>query len=124
MMCQRMGMPPTSIIGFGRREVSSPRRVPSPPARITACTRTSSNERLDAYGAPERRKIVLGCNWRCAKVLAPEARHRAWLHLCRPRIDLKEKGRTLRPAPEASRCRRFIRVRHAALEAAAAAGEA
>ena len=30
-------MPPISTIGFGRTEVSSPRRVPKPPARITAC---------------------------------------------------------------------------------------
>src|SRR5438309_6515963 len=41
MMCHRIGIPPTSTIGFGRSDVSSPRRVPSPPARITACTRTS-----------------------------------------------------------------------------------
>src|SRR3954453_7398175 len=41
MMCHRIGIPPISTIGFGRSDVSSPRRVPSPPARITACTRTS-----------------------------------------------------------------------------------
>lgn len=37
-MCQRMGLPPTSTIGFGLRWVSSLRRVPRPPARITAFT--------------------------------------------------------------------------------------
>src|SRR6266702_1429714 len=36
MMCQRMGWPPISTIGFGRTEVSSLRRLPSPPARIIA----------------------------------------------------------------------------------------
>src|SRR5688572_5442696 len=36
MMCHKMGLPPTSTIGFGRSVVSSDRRVPSPPARITA----------------------------------------------------------------------------------------
>ena len=36
MMCQRMGFPPSSIIGFGRIVDSSLIRVPRPPARITA----------------------------------------------------------------------------------------
>src|SRR5580698_7926087 len=36
MMCQRMGRPPISIIGFGLTPVSSLIRVPSPPANITA----------------------------------------------------------------------------------------
>lgn len=36
MMCHRMGRPPISIIGLGRMVVSSDRRVPRPPARITA----------------------------------------------------------------------------------------
>src|SRR6266700_5943747 len=34
MMCQRIGRPPTSTIGFGRTVVSSARRVPRPPAKI------------------------------------------------------------------------------------------
>ena len=36
MMCQRIGLPPISTIGFGRVAVSSLRRVPRPPARMTA----------------------------------------------------------------------------------------
>src|SRR5438874_2031860 len=36
MMCQRMGFPPISTMGFGLTAVSSVRRVPTPPARITA----------------------------------------------------------------------------------------
>ena len=36
MMCHRIGLPPISIIGFGRMSVSSLIRVPAPPARITA----------------------------------------------------------------------------------------
>ena len=36
MMCQMIGMPPISIIGFGLTSVSSENRVPSPPARRTA----------------------------------------------------------------------------------------
>ena len=35
-MCQRIGRPPISTIGLGRNSVSSRRRVPNPPARITA----------------------------------------------------------------------------------------
>src|SRR4030095_3459398 len=35
MICQSIGLPPISIIGFGLRCVSSPIRVPKPPARIT-----------------------------------------------------------------------------------------
>src|SRR5687768_3969958 len=35
MMCQRMGLPPTSTRGFGRTTVSSAMRVPSPPAKTT-----------------------------------------------------------------------------------------
>src|SRR6266496_265748 len=38
MMCQRIGRPPISTIGFGRTSVSSASRVPSPPARITTLT--------------------------------------------------------------------------------------
>src|SRR5947209_3697426 len=34
-MCQRIGLPPTSTIGLGRRSVSSDNRVPRPPARMT-----------------------------------------------------------------------------------------
>src|ERR1017187_6940548 len=34
MICQRIGRPPISTIGFGRYSVSSRNRVPSPPARI------------------------------------------------------------------------------------------
>jgi hypothetical protein len=35
-MCQMIGRPPISTIGFGRTEVSSLSLVPYPPARITA----------------------------------------------------------------------------------------
>lgn len=40
MMCQMMGRPPISTIGFGRTAVSSLNRVPNPPARMTAFTRS------------------------------------------------------------------------------------
>ena len=36
MMCQRIGLPPISIMGLGFRCDSSEMRVPRPPARITA----------------------------------------------------------------------------------------
>src|SRR5713226_3132445 len=36
MMCQRIGFPPISTIGFGRTMVSSARRDPIPPAKIMA----------------------------------------------------------------------------------------
>src|ERR1700749_311670 len=41
MTCHRMGRPPISTIGLGRRDVSSLSRVPKPPARIMAFTHTS-----------------------------------------------------------------------------------
>ncbi len=42
MMCQRIGEPPISTIGFGVRSVSSASLVPSPPAKITVFTRPRS----------------------------------------------------------------------------------
>src|SRR4249919_2948410 len=38
MMCQRIGLPPISTIGFGRTSVSSANLEPSPPARIPTFT--------------------------------------------------------------------------------------
>ncbi len=35
MMCQRIGRPPISTIGFGFVTVSSARRLPTPPAKMT-----------------------------------------------------------------------------------------
>src|SRR5258706_5957569 len=45
MMCQRIGFPPTSTIGFGRNSVSSRSRVPRPPARMTAFIQLPSSGR-------------------------------------------------------------------------------
>ena len=44
MMCQRIGLPPISTIGFGRTSVSSLIRVPRPPARMTAFMRADPSE--------------------------------------------------------------------------------
>ena len=49
MMCQRIGLPPISTIGFGRTDVSSASRVPRPPARITAFT-TGEGSASPGYG--------------------------------------------------------------------------
>jgi hypothetical protein len=38
MMCQRIGVPPTSTMGLGLIVVSPLKREPRPPARITAFT--------------------------------------------------------------------------------------
>ena len=38
MICHKIGLPPISIMGLGRSEVSSAIREPRPPARITAFT--------------------------------------------------------------------------------------
>src|SRR5438132_764263 len=51
MMCQRIGLPPISTIGFGRSDVSSLRRVPIPPARMTTFTSTSCLQRVDGTPA-------------------------------------------------------------------------
>src|SRR3954454_10125439 len=37
MMCQMMGLPPTSTIGLGRAVVSSASLVPLPPAKMITC---------------------------------------------------------------------------------------
>src|SRR4051794_36930089 len=66
-MCQRIGRPPISTIGFGRVPVSSLSRVPSPPARITAFIRIlllhlGGASRRKADDRPsETRPILLGC---------------------------------------------------------------
>src|SRR5947209_3775330 len=55
MICQSMGRPPISTIGLGRTAVSSSRREPRPPARITAFivpTRSLSRRRAGADGLP------------------------------------------------------------------------
>src|SRR5262245_58195434 len=55
MMCQRIGLPPTSIMGLGLTCVSSLRREPNPPARMTAFIYC-----LERRPAPNRTlKIVL-----------------------------------------------------------------
>src|SRR5712664_451924 len=62
MMCQRIGLLPISIIGFGLRPLSSLMRLPIPPARITAfmaCPprderRRGGMERLPPDTAPRR----------------------------------------------------------------------
>jgi len=38
MMCHKIGFPPISTSGLGRNSVSSRRRVPIPPHRITTCS--------------------------------------------------------------------------------------
>src|SRR6202043_4235117 len=49
MMCQRIGWPPISTIGFGFSSVSSERRVPRPPARITTLSALPEGA-LGAFG--------------------------------------------------------------------------
>src|SRR5215472_15842941 len=63
MMCQRTGRPPISTIGLGRNSVSSRRRVPRPPHRITTFTAVSllmdsSDELVPETGFPTRLKAV------------------------------------------------------------------
>ena len=51
-------LPPISTIGFGRKWVSSARREPSPPARITACNKGEQQElrhSSEACGCSQRR---------------------------------------------------------------------
>jgi hypothetical protein len=51
MMCQRIGRPPTSIIGFGLDALSSLMRVPNPPARITAFMQKPPRVFGEGYGS-------------------------------------------------------------------------
>src|ERR1035441_7154683 len=49
MMCQRIGRPPTSTMGFGRNSVSSRRRVPKPPHKMTTFTKKTSPKRQPTH---------------------------------------------------------------------------
>src|SRR5712691_3329030 len=51
MMCQSMGRPPISTMGLGLTAVSSARRVPMPPAKITVFMSAGPSRRLDASGS-------------------------------------------------------------------------
>src|SRR5437762_13804643 len=75
MMCQRIGRPPISIIGFGRKCDSSEIRVPRPPARMTAF--------MDAY-MDSFAWLATPARWKrqdksrgCAGLVARGARRRA-----------------------------------------------
>src|SRR6187200_1075941 len=54
MMCQRIGRSPTGTIGLGRNSVSSRRRVPRPPQKITTFIDLESlcNNRAHRTGRP------------------------------------------------------------------------
>ena len=58
MMCQRIGLPPISIIGLGRMLVSSEIRVPRPPAKRTAFIRYFPLRAIVGILALERLPIV------------------------------------------------------------------
>ena len=78
MMCQRIGRPPTSTIGFGFASVSSDSRVPRPPARITtfmprnSTGGTGSRSRVAEYDrrVSERRALITGVGGQDGSYLA------------------------------------------------------
>jgi hypothetical protein len=49
MMCQMIGRPPISTIGFGRIAVSSLSLVPRPPANTTTFMEISFDRRPNSY---------------------------------------------------------------------------
>src|SRR6266481_4541217 len=53
MICHRMGRPPISTIGFGLAIVSSDRREPNPPARMTAFMVVLSSQKPDVQSTHE-----------------------------------------------------------------------
>lgn len=63
MMCHRMGRAPISTSGLGLTTVSSARRVPRPPARITTRMRTPRPRRLPhaPYGSTRTRVRERDC---------------------------------------------------------------
>src|SRR5271154_4252785 len=80
MMCQRIGRPPISIIGFGRTDVSSEIRVPMPPARMTAFTIPPAfakiiQKELSCYRSDRDRRLF--CDLRLTK---PKAAATVGLH--------------------------------------------
>src|SRR5688572_20237441 len=65
MMCQRIGRPPISIMGLGRRVDSSLIRDPSPPARMTtfklaSTMRGSHCRRFSTQGSSLKRLFLTG----------------------------------------------------------------
>src|ERR1035437_10497283 len=52
MTCQSIGLPPISTIGLGRTAVSSLRREPKPPARITTFTHGHVSRPAGRSGPP------------------------------------------------------------------------
>src|SRR4051812_50006845 len=68
MMCQTIGRPPISTSGLGLISVSSDRRVPAPPHRITTGTRPSGMGqvlRVPRHGSPQA--LVEREGWRPAE---------------------------------------------------------
>src|SRR5688572_8234002 len=84
-MCQRIGLPPISIMGFGRLALSSEMRVPSPPARITAFMIASEIESrgvsLAASATPAQQDVEAGDR------AADEHRDREQEHGARPDLQ-------------------------------------
>src|SRR5438034_6864139 len=72
MMCQRIGRPPISTIGFGRISVSSAKRVPRPPQRIMACTRVIVRTRSGLDDARARDRDDESTAARSIDLLLPE----------------------------------------------------
>src|SRR6516164_9771714 len=65
-ICHRIGWPPISTIGFGLVSVSSDRRVPNPPARITTfptidapiCLKLRPEAYVTSFRSPRRIRLV------------------------------------------------------------------
>src|SRR3982751_1804499 len=58
MMCHKMGRPPICTIGLGLISVSSERRVPIPPARMTAFIRKSPSQTPEDYLLRGKRRLI------------------------------------------------------------------
>src|SRR5439155_19895144 len=76
MTCQRIGLPPTSTIGFGLYSVSSRKRVPLPPQRITTGHCSSATRRGYSTGLPSSAPLASGVVLICATAQEASARSR------------------------------------------------
>src|SRR3989304_2642426 len=94
MICHRIGRPPISTIGFGSSSVTSLRRVPCPPHRITTFIRSPLSHSHIRF---PHRPPPTPASW------GPLLLHRVQRAPCSPSPPPENPGRPSPPSPSDSR---------------------
>ena len=114
-MCQRIGFPPTSTIGFGRNSVSSRSRVPRPPARMTAFIRSPSSVAFIRSMVPVPTRTGTGtrtATGRSRRPTDPSAAARGRRVVCSLPLDRRARSSRGRPTACALRSSSPASVKH------------